>query len=165
MKKKILQVVLVALMALPAQAFCFGDAAINIRNFDNDLITVMIDGVQYPTAVNEFHLSGIDAGRHLVKVFTRERYGWNYSNFTHLAFNGSVMLKCGEEIFAEIDRFNQMHIKRVMSFIQPAPVTLISKPGLACRNSFDNNYHQDNCNHIDYNYGPFAMDDQSFCAL
>ncbi|TSA51809.1 MAG: DUF4476 domain-containing protein [Sphingobacteriales bacterium] len=163
MKKKILQIVLLVALSVSAKADYY-TSAINICNHDNDLITVMLDGIQYPNAVTEFHLSGITPGRHQVKVFTRENYGYNYSRFAHLAYSGFVNLKPGEEIFAVIDPYNQLRIKRVVTAM-PAPVTVV-KPNLSCNTSYNpNNYTPDNCNNNNYSYGPYAMDESSYCTL
>ncbi len=167
MKKKILQIVLLVALSVSAKADYY-TSAINICNHDNDLITVMLDGIQYPNAVNEFHLSGITPGRHQVKVFTRENYGYNYSRFAHLAYSGFVNLKPNEEIFAMIDEFNQLRIKRVVN-IYSRPVAIV-KPAPSCNSSYNtsynsNYYHDDNCNTPAYNYGPYAMDESSYCAL
>lgn len=167
MKNKILQIALLVALSVTAKADYYA-SAINISNHDNDLITVMMDGIQYPNAVSEFHLSGITPGRHEVKVFTRENYGYNYSQFSHLAFSGVVNLKPGEEIFAVIDGFNQLRIKRVVN-MQPRPVAIV-KPAPNCNTSYkaeyDTNYHHDDhCNTPVYNYAPYAMDESSYFTL
>lgn len=166
MKKKILQIVLLVAINHNVKADHY-TSTINICNHDNDLISVLIDGIQYPNAVNEFHLSGIIPGRHKVKVFTRENCGYNYSKFAHLAYSGFVILKPDEEIFAVIDPYNQLRIKRVVT-IMPAPVSVI-KPIHSYytsynTNYYEGNYHQENCsNH--YSYGPYAMDKSSYFTL
>ena len=168
MKKKILQIILLIVLSVSAKADYY-TSDINICNHDNDLITVMLDGIQYPNAVNEFHLSGITPGHHQVKVFTRENYGYNYSRFAHLAYSGFVNLKPGEEIFAVIDPYNQLRIKRVVTAM-PAPVS-VTKPIRSCNSLYnpnqycDKNYNDDHCNTPPYNYGPYAMDESSFCTL
>ena len=167
MKKKILQIVLLVAISLNVKADHY-TSTINICNHDNDLISVMIDGIQYPNAVNEFHLSGITSGRHQVKVFTRENFGYNYSKFAHLAYSGFVNLKPGEEIFAVIDPYNQLRIKRVVTAM-PAPVSVI-KPIRSYNTSYNTNnfnkgnYHRENCNN-QYSYGPNAMDESSYFTL
>ncbi len=163
MKKKLLQIVLLVALSVSAKAD-FYTSAINICNHDNDLITVMLDGIQYPNAVNEFHLSGIAPGRHQIKVFTRENYGYNYSHFSHLVYNGVVNLNQGEEIFAVIDSYNQLHVKKVLHQM-PTPITVVQQ-NIHCNTSYNNNYHhEENCNAPVYSYGPFAMDESSFCQL
>ena len=167
MKRKILQIVFLVALGFIAKADHF-TSAINISNQDNDLITVVFDGMEYPNAVNQFHLAGITPGKHFIKVFTREYYGWNYSHFAHQVYSGGLFLKPGEEIFAVIGAYNQLRITKVMNCAQQ-PISVV-KPIAHCNTSYNYqtdysyNYNDDHCNQPT-NYGPYAMDEGMFCAL
>lgn len=167
-KKKILQIVLLVALSLSAKADHY-TSAINISNHDNDLIKVVLDGVEYPNAVKQFHLEGIAPGKHFIEVFSYEYYHWNKSQELQQVYSGVLNLKHGEEIFAVIDPYNQLRIKRVV-IAMPAPVSVI-KPSRSCNTSYkSNNYkqqndYQDNCNNYNYSYRPYAMDEGSFYQL
>ena len=53
--------------------------------------------------------------------------------------------------------------------MQPRPMVIV-KPAPSCNTSYKtgnntNYYHNDNCNTPVYNYGPYAMDEGSYCTL
>lgn len=136
----ILSMVLVAALGLNAQ-----NSVLHIRNFDNAVCRLVIDGYHVNNRSQMVTVDNVGAGYHNIELYATTYYGRRTQEA--LVYRGSIFIDRSSEIYAVINRAHRIEIER----------QLVLRPNSHdydnhCDNNGHGNHHNDNHGNHGYPY-------------
>jgi hypothetical protein len=178
--KKIMTLLMLALMVQLASAAYSSNSILNLKMNDNATFRVSIDGKPASNVGQSARFENLAEGSHLVQVDRLDRR-YRFQSFTR-AYSGYVNLGANTESFATIYAPNVVKFDRVVALIVPhapelyGPFSINNHGHEGYANHDRENEHSGHRHNHDYNYqddhcgtpvpaGPVAMSDYDFGQL